>query len=369
MNLGILTSSRADFGIYVPLLDGLKNNDYQMNFEIIAFGTHLSHFHGYTINAISEAGFDVKHEIPGMLLTDDKESVASSYAIYALKFSAFWSKNASRFDWVICLGDRYEMAAAVAAGIPFGINFAHIGGGETTEGAIDNVYRHSISLASKLHFVAHSEFAKRVYEITASKNIIISGSLGLDNLQVITILSEAEFQQKWNITLSSKFILVTVHPETVQSSLNEVHCRELIEALEELSINHSIVITMPNADTSGNIYRSAFQKLVYLKHNIYLVENFGTQSYFSAMHYADFLIGNTSSGIIEAASFNKYVINLGERQKGRLAGENVIHVPFKKEQILEAANHIQGTSYQGKNIYMQINAANTIIEAFYKQWI
>ena len=143
MKIGVLTSSRADFGIYLPLLKALQADSF-FQLELIVFGTHLSRYHGYTVQQIIEEGFEPIHQIHQMLLTDEDNAISTSYALTALKFADFW-KNHS-FDCVFCLGDRYEMAAAVAAGIPYNIPFAHIHGGETTLGAIDNVYRHGISL-------------------------------------------------------------------------------------------------------------------------------------------------------------------------------------------------------------------------------
>jgi len=160
IRIGVLTSSRADFGIYLPLLK-LMNVDENIQLDIIAFGTHLSRYHGYTIDQIVNAGFNVQHQIESILLTDSPESNATSTGLTYLKFSSFWGHYSKEFDFVFCLGDRFEMFAAVYAGVPFGIKFAHIHGGETTLGAIDNIYRHAISHASTYHFTATNSFAKK----------------------------------------------------------------------------------------------------------------------------------------------------------------------------------------------------------------
>ena len=144
MRIGVLTSSRADFGIYLPLLNLIKLDTF-FKLEIIAFGTHLSQLHGYTVHEIEENGFDHIQKIPSLISNDSESSISSSYGLTVLKFADFWHNN--KYDLVFCLGDRFEMSAAVQAGIPFGINYAHIHGGETTLGAIDNVYRHQISIA------------------------------------------------------------------------------------------------------------------------------------------------------------------------------------------------------------------------------
>jgi GDP/UDP-N,N'-diacetylbacillosamine 2-epimerase (hydrolysing) len=360
----VLTSSRADFGIYLPLLSALKSNpDFEL--EILAFGTHLSPFHGRTIDNILESGFEVKHTISSLLLGDKPVDIASSYGLTVEKFSDFWNIHQQSFDWVLVLGDRYEMAAAVAAAIPFNISFAHLHGGETTLGAIDNIYRHSISLASKLHFVAHETFKERLVSLLGSNtNIHVVGSLSLHNLKNIELLSKKAFYTKWGFDFENKkAILVTVHPETVKFEENEHYAEEVTKAISSLAEEFNFLVTMPNSDTLGSIYREKLQQLKDENPlSIFLYENLGTQSYFSAMKHADIMLGNTSSGIIEAASFNKYVVNLGDRQKGRLAGDNVIHVNFNSESIVEAVQEIRAKTYNGRNIYHKGNTAAQIIQ-------
>ena len=159
MKIGILTSSRADFGIYLPLLKKIKEDRY-FKIEIIVFGTHLSKLHGYTINEIYSSNFYKIHEISSLISNDDPESIGTSYGLTVIKFSRFWNEN--KFDLVLCLGDRFEMSAAVQAGIPFGIKFAHLHGGEITIGAIDNIFRHQITVASVLHFTSTNLSENRV---------------------------------------------------------------------------------------------------------------------------------------------------------------------------------------------------------------
>lgn len=363
INVGVLTSSRADYGIYLPLLRAMQK-EKNIDLKIIVFGTQLSKFHGYTLSQIEADGFVVFQKIESLLLGDTPNAIASSYALTALKFSQFWEENHSKLDLVFALGDRFEMAAAVAASIPYQIKIAHIHGGETTLGAIDNIYRHSISLSAVHHFVSTESFKSRLYKLLDDQNAKIYniGALSLENLLNINLLSPGEFNEKWGIDLSIDTILVTVHPETVSFDLNEAFCSEITLALERLSAYFQIVITMPNADTSGQIYRQSFEKLGKEYNGIKLVENFGTQSYFTCMKYSKLLIGNTSSGIIEAASFQKYTLNLGERQKGRLAGENVIHLPFEADQIVSNALTYSKKIFDGENLYYQPNPSRSILK-------
>lgn len=369
IRVGVLTSSRADFGIYLPLLKALQN-DEKFHLELIVFGTHLSKFHGYTVEQIENEGFNIAKRVESLLLGDTPSAIASAYGLTALKFAEYWQENEQNFDMVFALGDRFEMAAAVAASIPFGIKIAHLYGGETTLGAIDNIYRHSISLASKIHFVGTESFAKRLNQLLDDEKASIYnvGSLSLENLKNIDFLTLEEFENKWKIDLNIKTILVTVHPETVAYQKNLVYCEETIKALDQLADDFQIVITMPNADTAGMVFRKAFEALAQKKKIIKIIENFGTQSYFTCMKYAKLMVGNTSSGIVEAASFEKYVLNLGERQKDRLCSENVIHVPFNQDLIVKNALQYAAKVYNRENVYFKSNPSETIIQILKKEY-
>lgn len=360
MKIGILTSSRADFGIYLPLLQKMKEDD-SIQMEIIAFGTHLSKFHGYTIDTIKAEKFPTIHEISSILTNDDEVSIATAYGLTCLKFADFW--NTHQYDCVLCLGDRFEMSAAVQAGIPFGVKFAHIHGGETTLGAIDNIYRHQITLASKLHFPSTDEFAKRIAELTGSEeNIYSVGSLSIEDISKLPIPSEEVFRNAYNI--HEDFILLTFHPETVSPERNKSNALEMLNALTKIAEDTLLVITMPNADTFGTVFRDALFKLkVNCPEKVILIENFGKLNYFSAMQYCKFLIGNTSSGIIEAASFGKYVINVGNRQDGRTQSENMINVSFNSEEIVNAANVLRSRkTFEGFNIYHKVGTSSLILK-------
>jgi GDP/UDP-N,N'-diacetylbacillosamine 2-epimerase (hydrolysing) len=361
IRLGVLTSSRADFGIYLPLLNKLKCDSF-FKLEIIAFGTHLSHYHGYTISEIEKNGFDCIRQISSIISNDDEQSVSSSYGLTVLKFSSFWNFN--KYDIVLCIGDRFEMSAAVQAGIPFGILFAHIHGGETTLGAIDNIYRHQITLASFLHFTASKIFTSKVVElIGSSKNVYTVGALSLDGIFSFNPLPKSLFYDKFSIP-PLDFALITFHPETISPELNKIYAKEMRIALEYLTSYLFLVITMPNADTMGSIFRNEIEEL---KNNfpdkIMCIENLGKEHYFNAMFYAKLLIGNTSSGIIEAASFGKFVVNVGDRQKGRLQSQNIRNAEFKSHSILEEVNNVLHLGeFKGVNQYYQKGAVQKIID-------
>lgn len=361
MNLGVLTSSRADYGIYLPLLDKLKT-DASIIYKIIAFGTHCSAYHGKTIQEIKESGHSNIDSISSLLTNDDEPSIATSYGLTVIKFADYWSTH--DYDIVLCLGDRFEMSAAVQAGIPFGMTFAHIHGGETTLGAIDNTYRHQLTIASKLHFTSTGKYAEKAKNLVESdKHVYNVGALSLDGIEEINLVDENKLRDHYGIP-RGKFILATFHPETVVPKKNSHYADELEDAVKSLVRDFIIVITMPNADTRGSVFRKSIEKLKELyPTRIVTVENFGKRDYFSAMQYSSLLLGNTSSGIIEAASFNKYAVNVGDRQRGRAQSDNVINCDFKNEDIIEAVHRAEKSgTYTGINIYKQEDTADKIIK-------
>lgn len=369
MKIGVLTSSRADYGIYLPLLEKIKNDSF-FSLEIIAFGTHLSKSHGYTVDVIKEGNYDKTFEISSLISNDDTQSISTSYGLTVLKFADFWGTHQD-FDLVLCLGDRFEMSAAVQAGIPFGIKFGHIHGGETTLGAIDNIYRHQITLASKLHFTAADSFSEKLVSLLGTNEGVFSvGSISLENITDFKPIDKATFYNKFSLP-EEEYGLVTFHPETISSHDNYLYAKEMKNALGKICEELFLVITMPNADTLGSIFREEILKLKAENPNrILLIENFGKDNYFSAMYYSKLLIGNTSSGIIEAASFGKYVVNVGNRQKGRLQSNNIFDTPFTSCKIIEAFQEAsEKQDYKGDNVYYKggtVHKIINIIKQFYE---
>ena len=366
MEIGVLTSTRADFGIYTPLVKKLFEDPF-FETELIVFGTHLSRKHGYTITEIEKNGFPVKHKIQTVPDNDTPFDISKSMGETIVKFSKFWEEN--KFDLVFALGDRYEMFAAVTAGLPFNVTFGHIHAGETTLGAIDNALRHSISLMSKYLFVSTGEYKKRAAEITQNpENIFVTGALSIDNLANTELYSKEEFKKIYNIDLNKPTILSTFHPETVNYEKNEEYIDELIKAFDKLRKKYQIIITMPNADTTGLMIRNKINNFAEGKENVITVENFGMKGYLSCMKYASMLVGNTSSGFVEAAFFPKWVINLGNRQDGRIITPNIKTVPVEEGRILEAVEEVEnsGDPPKNSNIYGDGKAAGRIIEILKK---
>jgi GDP/UDP-N,N'-diacetylbacillosamine 2-epimerase (hydrolysing) len=351
LKIALLTSSRADYSIYYPLIKEIKK-DAAFELDIIAFGNHNSLIYGYSSDRIEEDGFTVKYKIDGLVLGESPESISDSMGLTIMKFSSIW--RTENYKLIICLGDRYEMFAAVSSSIPFNIPVAHISGGEITLGAIDNIFRNSLTLMSELHFVSTEQYKNQVIKIIGDehKNEVFNvGALSIDNLKKIDFLSVEEFKNIFNIDLTKKSILITFHPETISYEKNERYTDELIAALGELN-NYQLIITMPNTDTMGNMIRIKFKRFINSQANAVGIESFGTIGYLTCMKHCEFLLGNTSSGFAEASFFPKFVINLGNRQKGRIETPNIYTTDITKKAILNAVKQIETTTLPDNcNIY------------------
>lgn len=361
MKIGVLTSSRADYSIYLPLLKKLEEDSY-FDLQIIAFGTHNSPVHGNTIDAINKDGFKNVVSVETMPTSDKPIDISKSQAKTFQAFADYYNNN--QFDLIFALGDRFEMFAAVAAGLPFNVKFAHIHGGETTLGAIDNAYRHSISHMAKVHFPVCDEYKTRLVEMLGSdKNIFNVGALSIENLKNLQLLSVEELKSKFQLDFSVPTILCTFHPETVALEKNKTYTSNLLEAFRALS-KYQIVVTMPNADTMGNYIRLKLEEAAKSIKHLKLIESFGTIGYLSAMKHCAFMLGNTSSGFGEASFFPTPAINLGNRQDGRMRSPHIFDTPIDKNSILESVNLVEQKRSSLKPIfpYGDGNTSTKIVE-------
>lgn len=365
MKIGFLTSSRADYGIYLPLLKKLEE-DTRFHIEIIAFGMHLQMSQGNTIKNISDDGFETIHRIGTMPEDDGVNDIVQGYGQLIIDFVQFWSQNA--YDLIFALGDRWEMSAAVQSSIPFEVKLAHIHGGETTLGAIDNIFRHQITLASFFHFTAADLFSERVKSILGhSEGVYTVGSISLEDLGNVSFPQWKEVKKQFKIPFDD-FVLVTFHPESVGIEGNETYSEIAYRVLEGLIPVYNVLITGANSDVLGSLYNKKLRLLEQLfPSKVKWVDALGKLNYFKAMEQSQFLLGNTSSGIIEAASFQKWVVNVGNRQKGRLRSDNVIDVPFDYGLILDRIKRVENSgTYYGSNKYVKNKSVETIINIIVK---
>lgn len=361
-SIAVLTSSRADYGIYKPLLDVLVSDD-AFQLQMIVFGSHVSEATGYTIQHIEKDGFKILEQVDSILLNDNPLANSTSTALTSLKFADVWARISGSVDLVLALGDRFEMYAAVMSSVPFRVPIAHLHGGETTLGAIDNVYRDCITLASTYHFTSTEAYASRVSALIGTdKHVYPTGSLSLDNLSDVELDSLEEFKEKWGVDLKKPTVIATYHPETVNFNLTEEHTTAWIRAIKELLKKYQVMLGPPNLDTHGSRIRKEYRYELANEPNLYIIESLGKKSYFTALKHCSFVIGNSSSGVIEVASFGKYAVNVGNRQEGRACSKNVLHSPFNTDSILKQVRYIEkeGFKYEGKNIYERRSVARSI---------
>ena len=355
MTVAVITTSRADYGIYQPLLRKFAEAD-DVKFGLLVSGTHLSQDHGYTVTEIEGQGYPIWARVECVPDRDAPGNISAATGRALTGFAQVFNELTSKLDYVLALGDRYEMFAAVAATIPYNLTVAHFHGGETTLGAIDEKYRHAISAMSTIHFPSTDAYGRRVAEITGStEGVYVVGSITMDGLQDLSLPTLEDMRNRFGIDFRKPTILVTMHPETVNYRKNREYAEILCSSLAHLADRYQIVVTLPNADTLGSSIREEFAALKSRKAGIFLLESFGKMGYFAAMKYSSLLLGNTSSGLLEAPTLGRYAINVGKRQKGRARSDNVIDVAYNKDAILDAVRVVEqrGTDYRGDNIYIR----------------
>jgi len=328
--IAVVTVGRSDFGIYLPVLRRIVA-DKSLRLRLIAAGMHLSPEFGGTVKAIEAEGFEVADRVEMLLASDSPKAIAMSMGLGIIGFAQAYARK--RPDILLVLGDRFEMHAAVVAAVPFKIPVAHIHGGELTFGAMDDLFRHSITKMSHLHFVSTSVYARRIEQMGEEPwRVTVSGAPGLDNLRSVRLLGRADFARRFGIKLARDFLLVTYHPATLEHGNVARQFQALLTALA--SAGSATLFTMANADTGGHVINRMIQDYVARHRSAQWIKNLGTQGYFSAMALATAMVGNSSSGIIEAASFKLPVVNIGSRQAGRVRGANVIDTGSSPKEIL-----------------------------------
>ncbi len=327
--IGVVSSSRADYSCYQPLLRRLADHK-EFELELFATGMHLSGEHGMTVQEIEKDGYRIVARIPTLAGTDDPAGVALAIGQGVSGFSAAFAR--ARPDLLLVFGDRFDMIPAALAALPFLIPIVHLHGGEITEGAIDDSIRHCLTKLSHFHFVATEAYRARVLQLGEEPwRVVVTGALSIDNVLEVPRLSPADFKREYGVSREDQFLLVTFHPVTREYTLTAQHVQELLAALTRC--NRPILFTSPNADTHGKIIADALADYVTKNKSARLVPNLGTRAYLTAMAEAAAMVGNSSSGLIEAASFSLPVVNVGNRQAGRFSGDNVIHVPCERDAI------------------------------------
>ena len=360
----IVTGSRSEYGVLKGLMNLIKNSDF-LDLQVVVTGAHLSPEFGNTFELISKDGFFIDKKVDMLLSSDSDRAIAKSIGLSIIGFSdAFYDLKP---DIIILTGDRYEMVAASTVACALKIKIAHLHGGEITEGAYDDAFRHSITKMSYLHFVATSSYRNRVIQMGEQPELVINvGGLSIDSILNTKILSKNELENELDYKFQDRNFLVTFHPVTLQPDLGVGQLNTLLEVLGSLK-DTGFIFTMPNADSGGRVFHKMIISFCSLHRNALFYNSLGQQKYYSCLHYFDCVIGNSSSGIVEAPTFRKVSINIGNRQSGRDKSKSVIDCSAEKKAINRAIKTAFSDEFQFalksvKNVYGDGGAHKKILK-------
>jgi UDP-N-acetylglucosamine 2-epimerase (non-hydrolysing)/GDP/UDP-N,N'-diacetylbacillosamine 2-epimerase (hydrolysing) len=330
----VVTGTRAEYGLLLRLLLILKN-DPQIELQLVVTGSHLSPSHGMTIDEIESDGFVPIAKLSVDLSDDSKLATVKAMANVTSQIAETLSNLNS--DVVVLLGDRYEILATAQAALILGIPIAHIHGGEITSGAFDDSIRHAITKMSSLHFVAAPEYARRVVQLGEQPSYVFNvGSLGVENALASELMNKSDLSKALNVELKNPILLVTYHPTTRSTMSVTEEIDQVLLALENFS-HCTIVFTGVNADPGNAEVSTRIAKFVQRDPKLRsLHASLGQNKYLSLLNLCDAVVGNSSSGIIEAPAFGKPTVNIGNRQDGRLRANSIIDVGVTKQKIQTA---------------------------------
>jgi len=339
----VVTGSRAEYGLLRWVMEGFKNSDV-CTLQTVVTGMHLSPEFGSTWREIEADSFSIDWKVEMLLGSDSASAVTKSMGIAMIGFADAFSHL--KPDLLVILGDRFEMLAAASAALIAGIPIAHLHGGELTEGAYDDAIRHSLTKMSHLHFTAASEYRDRVIQLGEDPARVWDvGGFGLDSITNVKLLSRVEVEDNLKISLSDKSLLVTFHPETRPDAVPEKQLEELLHALGQSSA--VVVFTMPNADNKNRMLRTMIEEFVQQHSGRAVVHaSLGQQLYLSTLAEVDAVVGNSSSGLIEAPAFSKGTVNIGRRQDGRLRAKSVVDCEARRSDIAEAIEKVLDPRFQ-----------------------
>jgi GDP/UDP-N,N'-diacetylbacillosamine 2-epimerase (hydrolysing) len=360
----VITGTRAEYGLLYWLMKKI-NLDQDLVLQVVVTGMHLSKEFGNTFEQIEKDGFHINKKVDISLKSDTELAISKSMGLGLIGFAEAFEKL--KPDLLVVLGDRFEIFSAASAAMIAKIPIAHLHGGESTEGLIDEPIRHSVTKMSHLHFAATEKYRKRIVQLGEQPDRVFNvGGLGLDNINNLDLLSRKDFEETIQFKLSEKNILVTFHPVTLEKSTSRLQFQELLDALSELK-NTNVIFTKANSDTDGRIINAMIDTYVAERKNSIAFKSMGQLNYLSALQFIDAVVGNSSSGLIEAPSFKIGTINIGDRQKGRLKAESIIDCMPNKESINKAFEKLYSKDFQeiinnDINLYGSGGASKKIIE-------
>lgn len=363
-NICVVTGTRAEYGLLRWIMEGIKVEP-NLQLQVVATGMHLSPEFGLTYQEIEADGFLIDKKVEILTSADTASGIAKSMGLGMISFADVLSEL--KPDLIVVLGDRFEIFSAVAAALVACIPVAHLQGGEKTEGAFDEAFRHSITKMSHFHFVAVEEYRRRVIQLGEQpKNVFVVGKLGVDNIKRIKLLDRIELEKSLGINLGKKSLLITFHPVTLEKDTASVQMKELLSALSNLR-DTQLIFTYPNADTDGRILIKLVEDFVAIHDNAYSFNSLGQLRYLSCISHVDGVVGNSSSGLSEVPSFKKGTVNIGNRQKGRLQASSVINCAPTRDSIAFALNKLYSKEYQDSlnslvNPYSESGASEKVVK-------
>jgi GDP/UDP-N,N'-diacetylbacillosamine 2-epimerase (hydrolysing) len=340
----VVTGTRAEYGLLSGLMKKIAQ-DSSLELQILATGMHLSPEFGLTYKAIEEDGFRINKKVEMLLSSDTEIGITKSIGLGLIGFADAFQEL--KPDLLVLLGDRFEAFAAASAAMISKVPIGHLHGGETTEGAFDESIRHAITKMSQLHFTACEEYRNRVIQLGEHPDRVYNfGAIGIDNIVNTKLMHREEFEESIGFKLGAQNIVATFHPVTLDDRSAEFHFHELLSALNELPDLH-IIFTKPNADAGGRRIIGLIDKFVseHSQRSCSFI-SLGQMRYLSALKFVDAVVGNSSSGLIEAPSFQIGTINIGDRQKGRLQAANVIQIDPDKNSILKGFNILYSENFK-----------------------
>lgn len=329
--IGVVTTSRADYGLLYWLLRAI-HEDEELALRLYVTGSHLSEHFGLTVREIEKDGLPIHRRVPILTSNDSPTAVTTAIARAAEEFGKAFAED--DLDIVVLLGDRFEILPIAQAAVVHGVPVAHIHGGETSEGALDEYFRHAVTKLSLLHFPATDAYRRRILQMgEAPERVHNFGAPGLDHLHRTALLTREQLQQELGLDLGRPTALVTYHPVTTEPHSAADQVTQLLRAIESEATLQA-VFTRANADNEGRIINALLEQFCSKRPERYrLFDNLGTLRYLSCLKHLDLVIGNSSSGLIEAPSFRRPVVNVGNRQRGRIMAANVIQTDYSEASI------------------------------------
>ena len=339
----VITGSRAEYGLLRWVMQGIKDHP-DLTLQLIVTGMHLSKDFGMTVDEIENDGFAINDKIEILSYTDSSLGISQSMADALLGFAEAFDRL--KPDLVLLLGDRFEVFSAATSAHTARIPIAHIHGGESSEGVIDEAFRHAVTKMSQLHFVAAKEYRNRVIQLGENpEKVFLVGGLGIDGINNLKLLDKKILENKLDFEFGTKNLLVTFHPVTLENLTAKNQMKELLLALSELK-DTKIIFTMPNSDAESKVISQLIQDFVQRNPNTKSYYSLGQQKYFSTILYVDAVVGNSSSGLLEVPSFKKPTVDIGDRQRGRIKAKSVISCEPKTEDIRRAIKELYSSNFQ-----------------------